>query len=212
MISTNALKPLAFALVMLPLAAVAAPKPQGHIVLAQAQGAQRSATSGTAPRAAVPAKAPEQAPATPPATADGMAGGEAPQPNPYCEVLADGASDARFAWQAKTLEAMRLDIEERAAKLEEKRAETELWLKRRQDFLNKAEDRIVSIYARMRSDAAAAQIAAMQDDAAVAILSKIDARAASAIFNEMEPGRAAHLTSVITGVLKRTAQNKARPQ
>lgn len=148
-----------------------------------------------------------------PVAGDG-GGAPAPQPNPYCEAVVDAASDARFAWQAKTLEAMRIDIEERAAKLEQKRAETEQWLKRRQDFLDKTEARLVSIYARMRADAAAAQIAAMQDDAAVALLSKIDTRSASAIMNEMEPGRAAHLTSVITGVLKRTPpnQNKAKPQ
>lgn len=130
--------------------------------------------------------------------------------NPYCAAIVDAAADARFAWQAKTLEAMRLDIEERAAKLEEKRAETELWLRRRQEFLDRTEERIVAIYARMRADAAAAQIAAMQDDAAVALLSKIDTRSASAILNEMEPGRAAHLTGVVTGVLKREAKNMAK--
>lgn len=201
MISTYALKSIAFALVMLPLAAEAASKTRSHIILAQTVEPARKAPPRNDPAQATPAPA-----------SDNLAAAEAPQPNPYCEAVADAASDARFAWQAKTLEAMRLDIEERAARLEEKRAETELWLTRRQDFLNKAEDRIVSIYSRMRADAAAAQIAAMQDDAAVALLSKIDARAASAIFNEMEPVRAAHLTSVITGVLKRTAQNKARPK
>lgn len=217
MMLPDALKALTVTLVMLPLVAEAASTNQAPLVIAQATGSRAAATAGTAATGkatpAQPAPAAPVAPAQIPAAAnEGMAGAEAPQPNPYCEAVVDVASDARFAWQAKTLEAMRVDLEERAAKLEEKRAETELWLKRRQEFLDRTEGRIVSIYSRMRADAAAAQIAAMQDDAAVALLSKIDARAASAIFNEMEPGRAAHLTSVITGVLKRTAQNKAKPK
>lgn len=141
--------------------------------------------------------------------ADQVQAAGSPVTNPYCAAVVDAAADARFAWQAKTLEAMRLDIEERAARLEEKRAETERWLTRRQEFLDRTEERIVTIYARMRADAAAAQIAAMQDDAAVALLSKIDTRSASAILNEMEPGRAAHLTGVVTGILKRTSGNQA---
>ncbi|MGV6872348.1 MotE family protein [Pseudochelatococcus sp. B33] len=158
----------------------------------------------------LPVAAQAQTPAGNPPAPSAEAGLPAAPVNPYCEAVVDAASDARFAWQAKTLEAMRVDIEERAAKLEQKRAETEEWLRRRQEFLDRTEERLVAIYARMRADAAAAQIAVMQDDAAVALLSKIDTRSASAILNEMEPGRAAHLTNVITGVLKRTAQNKTR--
>ncbi|MFT0893100.1 MotE family protein [Pseudochelatococcus sp. G4_1912] len=213
MISTDAIKAFTVALgIMFPLAAEAASANEKPLVIAQATGSRTAPAAGAAATGrATPAPT---APAQPPTVAntEGVTGTEAPQPNPYCEAVVDVAADARFAWQAKTLEAMRLDLEDRAAKLEEKRAETELWLKRRQEFLDRTEGRIVSIYSRMRADAAAAQIAAMQDDAAVALLSKIDARAASAIFNEMEPGRAAHLTSVITGVLKRTAQTKARPK
>lgn len=216
MISTDAIKAFTVTLgIMFPLAAEAASTNEKPLVIAQATGSRTAPAAGAAAtgRANTTAPAPI-APAQPPTVAntEGVTGTEAPQPNPYCEAVVDVAADARFAWQAKTLEAMRLDLEDRAAKLEEKRAETELWLKRRQEFLDRTEGRIVSIYSRMRADAAAAQIAAMQDDAAVALLSKIDARAASAIFNEMEPGRAAHLTSVITGVLKRTAQTKARPK
>lgn len=157
----------------------------------------------------------QRAPAAGSVSPPGGPPAEAAQPaaaNPYCEAVVDAAADARFAWQAKTLEAMRIDIEDRAAKLEQKRAETEDWLRRRQEFLDRTEERVVAIYARMRADAAAAQIAVMQDDAAVALLSKIDTRSASAILNEMEPGRAAHLTNVITGVLKRTAQNRTKAQ
>lgn len=138
------------------------------------------------------------------------AGEQAAPANPYCEAVADAAADARFAWQVQTLEAMRVEIEERAALLEQKRAETEDWLTRRQEFLDRTEERVVAIYARMNAEAAASQIAAMQDDAAVALLTKIDTRRASAIMGEMESARAAHLTNVITGVLKRTAKNKAR--
>ncbi|MGI6246095.1 MAG: MotE family protein [Pseudochelatococcus sp.] len=198
MTPTEALKPLAFTLSLLAFAA-GAPDAKAQMQPSAPAAGRGGPATGNPPPRQEPARGIAQETTQPAATAA----------NPYCAAIVDAAADARFAWQAKTLEAMRLDIEERAARLEEKRAETEQWLRRRQEFLDNTEARIVSIYARMRPDAAAAQIAAMQDDAAVALLSKIDPRSASAILNEMEPGRAAHLTGVVTGVLKRTARNSA---
>jgi flagellar motility protein MotE (MotC chaperone) len=126
----------------------------------------------------------------------------------FCSNVVDVASDARLAWQMKELEKVEASLRTRIAELEAKRAEYEKWLKLRQDFLKKAEDNVVSIYSRMRPDAAAAQIASMQDDTAAAVLAKLNARNSSAILNEMEPARAAHLANTLSG-LRQTDNDKS---
>jgi flagellar motility protein MotE (MotC chaperone) len=121
----------------------------------------------------------------------------------YCENIADAATDARFLLQKETLEKMEKEIEGRIKVLETKRAEYEDWLKRREAFLAKVDEAVVSIYSRMRPDAAALQLANMEDEIAAAILTKLNPRASSNILNEMEPARAAQLTNVITDAPKR---------
>ena len=53
----------------------------------------------------------------------------------YCVNIRDVAADARYAWQKSTLEELDKRLAERIAALEEKRAEYESWLKKREDFL-----------------------------------------------------------------------------
>ena len=53
----------------------------------------------------------------------------------YCVNIRDVAADARYAWQKSTLEELDKRVAERIAALEEKRAEYETWLKKREDFL-----------------------------------------------------------------------------
>ncbi|GLK70061.1 hypothetical protein GCM10017643_01760 [Ancylobacter dichloromethanicus] len=121
----------------------------------------------------------------------------------YCEGILDAARDARFARQKAALDAMEKQIEDRIAKLEAKRAEYESWLARREEFLHKADDAVIAVFSQMRPDAASAQLTIMGDDPAAAILAKLNARVASAILNEMDPARAARLTSVMVGIGKR---------
>ncbi|MEM8855875.1 MAG: MotE family protein, partial [Pseudomonadota bacterium] len=118
----------------------------------------------------------------------------------YCSNLADAASDARFARKLARLNAVEADIEARLVALEEKRAEYESWLDRRQRFLRQAEDSLVTIYAGMRPDAASAQLAAMEELTAAAILAKVQPRTASAILNEMEADKAARLATIMSGM------------
>ncbi|WP_230533110.1 MotE family protein [Microvirga roseola] len=127
----------------------------------------------------------------------------------YCENIADAAADARFLLQKETLEKMEKEIDSRIKVLETKRAEYEDWLKRRNDFLAKADEAVVSIYSRMRPDAAALQLANMDEEIAAAILTKLNPRSSSSILNEMEPARAAQLTNVITDAPRR-GQNGAK--
>ncbi|KMO10965.1 MotE family protein [Methylobacterium platani] len=111
----------------------------------------------------------------------------------YCATIADAAADARYAWQKEQLAALEKQVEERIRRLEEKRAEYEAVVQRRKEFLAKAEDGVVAVYAKMRADAAALQLSNMPEDAAAAILVKLNARTASAVLAEMEASRAAAL-------------------
>jgi flagellar motility protein MotE (MotC chaperone) len=118
----------------------------------------------------------------------------------YCKNIANAAADARYARQADSLAAMNDELGKRIDALEKKRAEYEEWVKRREDFLRKADEAVVAIYSQMRPDAAAQQIAVMDAEAAAAILSKLSPRVASAILNEMDAPTAAHLTNVMAGL------------
>jgi len=111
----------------------------------------------------------------------------------YCATIADAAADARFAWQKEQLAALEKQVEERIRRLEEKRAEYEAAVQRRKEFLAKADESVVAVYAKMRADAAALQLTNMPEDNAAAILVKLNARTASAVLAEMEASRAASL-------------------
>lgn len=125
----------------------------------------------------------------------------------YCVNIADAAADARFALQKETLANMEKEIENRLKILEAKRAEYEEWLRRRNEVLEKADETVVSIYSRMRPDAAALQLTNMDDEIAAAVIAKLNPRTASAVMNEMEPARAAQLANIMTDAPKRVANN-----
>lgn len=118
----------------------------------------------------------------------------APDIRQYCTEIAAAAGAARAARQEKAL----LDIEQRVAKrtaeLEAKRAELQDVLDRYDALLKRTDERLVSIYGRMRPDAAAAQFASMEEDMAAAMLMRLQPKQSSAILNEMEASRAVVLT------------------
>ena len=122
----------------------------------------------------------------------------------FCSNIADAARDRRYALQAKELTALQQEVDKRIKLLEEKRAEYEAWLKRRDDFLAKAEDGIVKIYAGMRPDAAAERLAELDATLAAGILMKLDARKAGVILNEMESKAAAMLTGIMANSARKS--------
>jgi flagellar motility protein MotE (MotC chaperone) len=71
-----------------------------------------------------------------------------------------------------------------------------------------AEDGVVAIYAKMQPEAAAAQMAVMEDSMAVAVLAKLNPRVSSAILNEMDAGKAAKLTDLMSGLAGATVDRK----
>jgi flagellar motility protein MotE (MotC chaperone) len=120
----------------------------------------------------------------------------------YCFNIADAAKDARYAWQKKTLADIELELNKRIALLDERTAEYQKWLARREDFIRQAEDGVVKIYGGMKPDAAAGRLSLMNEETAAALLTKLGPRSASAILNEMDATKAAKLTMIITGAAK----------
>jgi flagellar motility protein MotE (MotC chaperone) len=142
------------------------------------------------------------------ASAGGTFAAEAAKPQPetpppsdaakFCANIVDAASDARFAWEAKTLKDLKSEVETATADLEKKRTELQDSLTRRAEFQKLAEQSVVDIYAKMRPEAAAAQLAALDERVAAAILIKLNSRAASAILAEMDVPRAVSLAGLIS--------------
>lgn len=124
----------------------------------------------------------------------------------YCQNMGSAASDARLAWQTWNLIALEERLQNRIRELEQKRAEYEEWVQRREKVLGEVEGHVVSIFQRMRPESAAAQLATLDEDTAVAVLVKLNARAASQILDEMDPARAAQLTHSMAGLSKSEAQ------
>jgi flagellar motility protein MotE (MotC chaperone) len=120
----------------------------------------------------------------------------------YCENIADQALDARFLAQKAELTRLEEELAQRTALLEAKKAEYQEWLKRRDDFINKAEGSLVKLYSKIKPDSAAPQLAAMDEEAAAALLLKLSAKASSAILDQMDSAKAARLVSVMIGAAK----------
>jgi flagellar motility protein MotE (MotC chaperone) len=117
----------------------------------------------------------------------------------YCANIANAAADARIAWQTKRLGELQTQLKQTIAEFEAKEAESRDWVAKREAFLKKAQDGVVAVYAKMDSEAAAEQMNAMEEATAAAILSKLNPRIASAILDEMDAGKAAKLTSLMSG-------------
>lgn len=115
----------------------------------------------------------------------------------YCANFADEARDVRFALQQKQLSEMEAKLERKIAELEDKRLEYLSWLARRDAELKAAEAGVVAIYAKMRPDAAAQQLALLDRDTAASILRQLKPRNASAILAEMPETPAAQLSEML---------------
>lgn len=161
--------------------------------------AQQAATPAPVP---VEASAAQQLASSPPL-------GNLDEIRKFCGNIDDQAADARYALQAKQLTELKADVEERMRALEEKRREYEMWLKRRDEFVSKAQDLLVDIISKMKPDAAAAQMALIGDEAAAALILKLNPRVSSIILNEMPPEKAAKLARVIVGSQRTTTAPQA---
>ena len=165
----------------------------------QIKGVSVSETAGAQPAQTDAKTAAKEPPGGPKLETGSIKGTAAEQ---YCANIANPAADARFAWQKKALADMEQEIAKRIALLEEKTAEYQKWLARRDEFSKKANETVLRIYARMRPDAAAVQLAALDEETAASVITKLEPRTASLILNEMEPAQAVRLTATISGAGK----------
>lgn len=177
-------------------------------------GRERKLRVVEAPQPVVERRPPQEAAPAKPAAAKPQAQAEAAKPRPaqdYCVNIANAAADARFMWQKKALTDIEKELQERVAKLEAKVAEYQQWLARRDEFSKKAQATLISIYSRMRPDAAALQLANLDIETAAAVLTKLDPRVSSAILAEMNAKHAARLTATISGAAAKETPRAAAP-
>lgn len=116
----------------------------------------------------------------------------------FCTGIADAARDQRYLLQRQELEKLQADIDSRIAVLEERRAEYEDWLSRRNAFMKQAEGQLVEIYKKMAADAAAPQLQETDVILAAAIIMKLPPRQSSLILSEMEPQKAAEVAQIMS--------------
>jgi flagellar motility protein MotE (MotC chaperone) len=141
------------------------------------------------------------APAATQATGE-LAGRTSDEIERFCGNIVDEARDRRYAIQAAELVKLQKDVDERIARLEEKRAEYQGWLERREAFMKRAQENVVQIYTKMKPDAAASQLSELRAEIAASILMKLDARVSSVILNEMETKAAAALTHIMVSAAR----------
>ncbi len=141
------------------------------------------------------------APAAPPAPVPAAGAVATTEAQRFCQNVAAAAADARFALQTRKLNELQDGIAKRVAALEAKEVEVKAVLAQHDQARKQAETALVAIYAKMRPDAAAQQIAALDDAVAAAVLQGLNARQSSAILNEIPAERAVKLVDAIAGLV-----------
>jgi flagellar motility protein MotE (MotC chaperone) len=116
----------------------------------------------------------------------------------FCTNIAEPARDQRYLLQKQALDKLQADIDARIAVMDQRKAEYEDWLQRRNDFLAKADDGLVQIYKNMKPDAAAASLNDVKITIAAAIIMKLKPTQASLVLAEMDPQKAATVTNIMS--------------
>jgi flagellar motility protein MotE (MotC chaperone) len=149
-----------------------------YLMIFQLIGSDASETNNTS------SETPKEAvPLTPPLPTDD-----------YCANIADLAADTRYALQMKTLEILQKQIDKKIILLEAKRAESEEFLKKKDEAIKGTQKGLIDIFAKMKPDVAAAQFEILDVETSASILKQLNARVASTILNEMKTPIAAAIT------------------
>jgi flagellar motility protein MotE (MotC chaperone) len=151
----------------------------------------------------VPIRKATVATAKPPAS-EGMKGVEN-----FCGAIAASAAAMRLSWQEERIRTLQAEMVIKIAELEAKEAEVRDWVTKREQLLAKAAESLTAIYAKMKPEAASAQLQAMDDDTAAALLLKLKPSVASAVLGEMDPARAARLSDLLTGAAPKSEGRKS---
>ena len=116
----------------------------------------------------------------------------------FCTNIADAARDQRYLLQKQELEKLQSDVDERIKTLEDRTAEYQDWLKRRDDFLARAKEGLVEIFKTMKPDAAAPQLEEMRMEIAAAIIMQLPPRQSALFLSEMDPQKAGMISTIIS--------------
>lgn len=136
----------------------------------------------------------EEANSASPAAPKAAAGATVMPRDDYCANIADLAADARYMLQMKTLEDLEKKIDQKIVLLEAERAESEAFLKKRNDAIKETRQDLVDIFSKMKPDVAAAQFEILDVETSASILKQLNARVAGTILNEMKTSVAAAIT------------------
>lgn len=118
-------------------------------------------------------------------------------PEQLCALTANAALEARYAWQMAKLEELSVEIDQRLAKLDEKKKELASLSARHLEFERRATAQLASIFREMRPESASEHLQRMEPVAAAALLSKLEPKVASAILNDMSPDKASSVTGIL---------------
>ncbi len=113
----------------------------------------------------------------------------------FCANIADKARDARYVLQKKALDEARQKIEAQQADLKSREDAFDALQKKRESEIRVAQQGLVDIYAKMKPDAAAAQLELIGIETASAILHQLSVRSASTILNQMNAEMAAKISA-----------------
>lgn len=115
----------------------------------------------------------------------------------YCRNIGPIAGEARAAFLQQAIASQERELSRKTAELEARIAEHRQWMLQRQQVLNQAGSALVQMFARMRPEAAAQQLAIMDETVAAVLLMKLEPKSSSALLSEMQPSRAARITAII---------------
>jgi flagellar motility protein MotE (MotC chaperone) len=128
----------------------------------------------------------------------------------FCTNIADAARDQRYLLQKQELEKLQADVDARIQTLEQRTTEYQDWLKRRNDFLARAQAGLVDMFKTMKPDAAAPQLQEMRMEIAAAIIMQLPARQSALFLSEMDPEKAGMISTIISSATDPNT-SKARP-
>ena len=128
----------------------------------------------------------------------------------FCTNIADAARDQRYLLQKQELEKLQADVDARIEALEQRTAEYQDWLKRRNDIHARAQAGLVDMFKTMKPDAAAPQLQEMRMEIAAAIIMQLPARQSALFLSEMDPEKAGMISTIISSATDPNT-SKARP-
>ena len=121
----------------------------------------------------------------------------------YCFNISDAAVEARNSVLKDKLEKIETRVDKKLSKLAKRIKILKTWSKKREAFLENANDSLVQIFQTMRPDAAALQMTELGPGLASAIIAKLEPKYSSAILTEMKPTDAAKIAMVLTSAMDR---------